>query len=128
MTTSALFEILLFLVAGYILYSIFAPVKGLRNLKSQQFKEELKQNNNKILIYVREPHEYQEGFIPGAINIPLSKLKSQINTISKDKHVFLYCQSGMRSKQVARILSKNQFQNLTHLQRGFMSWDGKIKR
>lgn len=127
MDTSTIFEILLIIFAGYILFSRFAPVKGLRSLKSQLFKEELDQNKNKILIDVREPHEYQEGFIPGAINIPLSKLKSQINAISKDKHIFLYCRSGMRSKQAARILVK-QFQNLTHLQRGIMSWDGKIQR
>lgn len=128
MDSTVFFQILLLVTAGYIIFSRFAPVKGLRNLDSRPFQEELERNKNKTLIDVREPQEYQEGYIPGAINIPLSQLKSRINQIPKDKDVFLYCRSGMRSKQAARILVRNKYENLSHLQRGIISWQGKVKK
>ncbi|MEG6615197.1 rhodanese-like domain-containing protein [Peptococcaceae bacterium 1198_IL3148] len=113
---------------GVILLLQFTPVRGLRTLTGQLFKQELKQNENNILIDVREPAEYQEGYISGAINIPLSQFKARINEISPDKPIFLYCRSGHRSKRAARIMSKNGFENIVHLQGGIRSWDGNIKK
>lgn len=65
-------------------------------------------NGNNILVDVQESHEFKNGYIPKAINIPLSKLKERLNEVLIDKELILYCQSGMRSKQAARIFqSKN---------------------
>ena len=121
-------EILIYIAIGWFIFTHFAPVKGLKTLNSQIFKGELEDNKNKILIDVREPHEYQGGYIPGAINIPLSNLKKQINTIPQNKSILLYCQSGMRSKKAARILVKNNFNDLAHLKGGVVAWNGKIKK
>jgi rhodanese-related sulfurtransferase len=51
-----------------------------------------------------------------------------LSEIPKDKSVYLYCRSGMRSKQAARILQKNGFHEIAHLQGGMMSWKGKITK
>jgi rhodanese-related sulfurtransferase len=59
-----------------------------------------------ILTPHREPFEVQAGYIPGAVNIPLSQLKNRLGEIPKDKQVYLYYRSGMRSKQAAKILKK----------------------
>ncbi|TVY01036.1 rhodanese-like domain-containing protein [Paenibacillus cremeus] len=112
----------------WFIYTRFAGVKGLKNLMQDQFRDELKGNHPKFLIDVREPMEVTQGFIPGAINIPLSQLKNRIDEIPRDKHVYLYCRSGMRSKQAARILQRNGYRELAHLQGGIMSWKGKIAK
>ena len=108
---------------GWFLYSQLAPVKGLKTLTNREFAEQLKNSNNKILIDVRVPREYELGHIPGAVNIPLPDLKKRIKEIPQDKEIFLYCRSGMRSKQAARILSHRGFRNLKHLHGGIMAWD-----
>lgn len=127
MDISTVITVLLYVLLGWFLYSRFAPVKGVKNLKADEFKNQLNNNRNKILIDVREPNEYREGYIPGAINIPLSQLKGRIGEVPKDKDIFLYCRSGMRSKQAARILSKKGVKYLTNLQGGILSWTGSIK-
>ncbi|MEX2459692.1 MAG: rhodanese-like domain-containing protein [Paenibacillaceae bacterium] len=81
-----------------------------------------------MLVDVREPNEYKGGFIPNALNIPLSQIKGRIGEFTKDKEVYLYCRSGMRSKQAARILHKNGISNLANLQGGISAWNGKITK
>lgn len=127
MDVSMIINVLMYALLGWFIYTRFAPIKGLRNLKGTEFAAGLNQGTTK-LIDVREPHEFKSGYIPGAVNIPLSQLKNRLGEIPKDRSIFLYCRSGMRSKQAAKILSKNGFSNLAHLQGGIMAWTGKIKK
>lgn len=120
----ALYVLLAVLVA-WMLFKQLAPVKGLRNLQLREFKNEYQGNP---LIDVRESHEYKRGHIPGAVNIPLSQMKQRLAEIPKDKPVYLYCQSGMRSKQAGKMLHNNGCSQLAHLTGGIMAWDGPTKK
>lgn len=128
MDTSAIINVALIIVAVWFLYSRLAPTKGLRTLSYKDFGQELQSQKNPILIDVREAGEFYTGHIPGAINIPMSQLKNKVFEIPKDKNVYLYCRSGMRSKQAAGILSKQGYTQMAHLQGGIMAWQGKIKK
>lgn len=66
-----------------------------------------KQTGEAVLIDVRIPEEYQEGHIPGSINIPLQQME-QAETVVKDKNkkLYVYCRSGSRSRQAAGILKE----------------------
>ena len=66
--------------------------------------EEYETTEGAVLIDVREPDEFESGHISGAVNLPLSKIRS----ISFDKNVplFLYCLRGSRSMSAASILKK----------------------
>lgn len=108
--------------------SRFKGVKGLRNVNADQLQHELKSERNHVLIDVREPGEVQQGYIAGAVNIPLSRLQQRLSEIPADRNVYLYCRSGMRSKQAARILYRNGYRNLAHLQGGIMAWRGQLKK
>lgn len=99
-------NILIALVVILFFYKLFAPVKGVRTINSIEFEQERKSIQDAILIDVREPHEFKSGHIPGAKNLPLSQLSSRMNELPKDKPVFVYCQSGMRSKRAAVIFKK----------------------
>lgn len=73
-------------------------------------------DRNKVTIVdVRLPEELALGMIDGAINIPLQKIRQQVNEIPKDRPVLLYCQTGQRSYFAARILNQLGFEayNLT---------------
>lgn len=111
---------------AWFLYSRFAGVKGLKTLHADLFQQELQENRNALLVDVREPGEVRQGYIPGAINIPLSQLNRRWGEIPRDKSVYLYCRSGMRSKQAARVLLKNGMQDVSHLQGGVAAWKGKL--
>jgi peroxiredoxin family protein/rhodanese-related sulfurtransferase/TusA-related sulfurtransferase len=67
------------------------------------------------IVDVRLPEELALGTIDGSINIPLQKIRQQINEIPKDRPVLLYCQTGQRSYFASRILNQLGFEayNLT---------------
>ncbi|MDC3424333.1 rhodanese-like domain-containing protein [Aquibacillus sp. 3ASR75-11] len=125
MDINYLVNILLFVFVGWFVYKRVAPVKSLRNLTDEQLRGKLKAPENSTLIDVRETHEYSSGHIHGAINIPLSKLKQSLTEIPTDKELILYCQSGIRSKQAAKILQKQKYKDISHLSGGIASWSGK---
>lgn len=107
----------------------FTPVKGVKNLNGKEFENELKRSeNNAQLIDVREVHEFQQGRIVGAKNIPLGEIGQKLEQISTDKPVFLYCRSGMRSKQAGKILSRNGYSQIYNLNGGIMAWSGKVAK
>ena len=60
-----------------------------------------------IIIDVRTPHEFDQGKIPGSINIPVDRISTQIDRIKKmEKPVILCCASGMRAGMAKGILKK----------------------
>ena len=68
-----------------------------------------------ILIDVREPEEWKDGVAAGAFLLPLSDLKGErrqwdpILETNRDKELILYCRSGNRSGQAAKILEDKGF-------------------
>jgi phage shock protein E len=52
-----------------------------------------------LVVDVREPIEFETGHLPGALNIPLGDLKSELPRRQPDKNrvVLLHCLSGGRS-------------------------------
>jgi rhodanese-related sulfurtransferase len=65
--------------------------------------------NGGLLIDVREPHESDNGFIEGSINIPLGDIRDCLEELPKDKPIYLSCQVGLRGYLATRILKGNGF-------------------
>ncbi len=62
------------------------------------------------VIDVRTPAEFRDGAYKGAVNIPLAFLPAKMHELEpKDKPIVLYCASGARSGQGARILKQAGF-------------------
>lgn len=65
------------------------------------------------IVDVRTPHEFDQGKIPGSINIPVDRLSSQLNKLkSLDKPIVLCCASGTRSGMGRSILKKAGLQEV----------------
>ena len=73
---------------------------------------------------VREPDEYQEGAIPGAIHIPRGHLESQVEgrLVDKTKPVLVYCASGVRSVFAANTLQQLGYETVAEMAGGFNRW------
>ena len=73
---------------------------------------------------VREPDEYQEGAIPGAIHIPRGHLESQVENRLTDKTtpVLVYCASGVRSVFAANTLQELGYETVAEMAGGFNRW------
>lgn len=76
-------------------------------------REKIKQGAT--VIDVRTPSEYASGHCNGATNIPLQALPNRLADVGdKKKAVVVYCASGMRSAQAARILTAAGFMDVTN--------------
>jgi NADPH-dependent 2,4-dienoyl-CoA reductase/sulfur reductase-like enzyme/peroxiredoxin family protein/rhodanese-related sulfurtransferase/TusA-related sulfurtransferase len=75
-----------------------------------------------MILDVRSPQEYELWHIPGAVNIPLGKLRSQIDRIPRDKPVFVYCRVGFRSYLAYRLLKQRGISGATMLAGGSLTF------
>ena len=81
------------------------------------------------LIDVRTPAEYANGHLPGAILIDVKEATfvSLIKELDNSRPVFVYCRSGRRSLEAAKILEKQGFKIVYNLEGGIISWKEKGK-
>jgi len=77
-----------------------------------------------LVVDVREPWEYQEGHLPGAINIPLSSLPARLSELPQDRPILLVCNSGNRSGVAADFLVQQGFpgDKVYNLEGGTYAW------
>lgn len=66
--------------------------------------------NNSTLLDIREPSEVLVRPVSGAIQIPFFDLSKKIDSIPKDKPVYVFCSTGDRSEQVAEILADRDYE------------------
>jgi len=74
-----------------------------------------------ILVDMRDPQEFAEGHIPGAINIPSDKFAAGSAVLDKEKLVVVYCKSGGRSYTAYRKLQKLDYSKI--VQAIFADWE-----
>jgi rhodanese-related sulfurtransferase len=89
-----------------------------------QEAHELLKSKKAILIDVREPAEYKAERIPGATNIPLSKIQTEHMLPYKNiqKKVLIHCLSGRRSKEACKkVLNACDF-DLYSVDGGITHW------
>jgi rhodanese-related sulfurtransferase len=81
--------------------------------------------DNSVVIDVRESHEYAEGHIENARHIPLGKLDDRVFELEafKDAPVIVTCQSGTRAPQACRKLTSLGFAQVYELQGGMVAWE-----
>lgn len=69
-----------------------------------------------VLLDVRTPEEFHAGHIDGSANFPLQSIQAgSLPTVAKDKTVYVYCQSGNRSKQATSLLKAAGYSNVVDL-------------
>jgi rhodanese-related sulfurtransferase len=68
---------------------LFARVKTMDAEASKKWLED-HPSGSYTLIDVREPEEYEEGHIPGAVLIPLSELPDRLSEIDPQKAILTY--------------------------------------
>lgn len=110
----------------FSLSSIFKsinPDESFQVLRPEEFKVKVKHRGAQ-LIDVRTPEEYRKGHIPNAKNINFFESDFLIKILNLDasKAVYVYCQSGMRSRKACRILSENGFKEIYDLKGGYLAW------
>lgn len=86
--------------------------------------QENKDNSDFIILDVRTPEEFQEGYIENAINIDYysDSFKEELDKLNKTKTYLIYCKSGNRSGKTLNLMEKLNFEKVHNIQGGIISW------
>ena len=95
--------------------------QGFNALKLDPFVE-LLASADPVVIDVREEGEYAEGHIPGAINIPLRTLTSNLDLVPMDQPVVVYCASGHRAGFATTALQTIGYNNVRAFAPSWKAW------
>jgi phage shock protein E len=96
-------------IAAFLIY------KQLNAVKPATAREGLKKGA--LVIDVRSESEFQERHLPGAINVPLDRLRDEIARVApnKEQALLLHCLSGTRSGMGTSSLKEIGYQNVFNL-------------
>ena len=62
-----------------------------------------------VVVDVREPAEYAEGHVPGAVNASYTRLPLYLGRIPRGRRLLVHCASGVRSAAASAFLAREGF-------------------
>ena len=77
-----------------------------------------------IILDVREPDEYEQGAVPGAVHIPRGQLEFAVEgrIVDKTTPVAVYCAGGVRSAFAAKTMQELGYADVVSVIGGFNKW------
>ena len=112
------------IVMSFSFFGLFGQTSKFKTVDVSEFAKAVS-DTSYVVLDVRTPAEHAEGYIPGThYNIDVLEdtyTEVALKMLPKDKPVALYCRSGNRSKNAARILAEKGYQVL-ELGSGFRGW------
>ncbi len=69
-----------------------------------------------LLIDVRSPHEFQQGHLNGAQNMPHQTVAAHIEQLTTDRNqaIVVYCRSGNRANYALQVLQQMGYQQVVN--------------
>lgn len=109
-------------------YEAFCGVEVVPEISVEVFQEWRLSPHTFKLLDVREPHEFAQGNLGGAL-MPLNDLASFIPALQAEnpEKILVHCQSGLRSAQAVKQLLNAGFKQVWHLKGGYKAWLESIK-
>ncbi|MDR6760074.1 adenylyltransferase/sulfurtransferase [Flavobacterium sp. 2755] len=111
--------------------SDFKSISSRESFEEKYYKSEVEEvnfesildeiNNDEVLFLdVRNEEELPKINLKNQIQIPLPHLENEIEKLDKNQTIYIFCQSGIRSKVAAELLQKHQFRNIKSIAGGVL--------
>lgn len=94
---------------------------------------ELLQDENTVVIDMRNHYEYEVGHFERAIEIPSDTFREQLPMAvdmmkeNKEKNIIMYCTGGIRCEKASAYMLHNGFKNVFHLEGGIINYAKQAK-
>src|SRR5690606_17744486 len=99
------------------------------NLTQEQWAEQVKHDDDAVVLDVRTADEFNEVRLPRAVNIDIYKGQGfidEVNQLDKDRKYYVYCKAGGRSQQACQLMNNLRFTNTVNLEGGITQWRGEV--
>jgi glyoxylase-like metal-dependent hydrolase (beta-lactamase superfamily II)/rhodanese-related sulfurtransferase len=93
-----------------------------KDIEPQELQDLLQSDARPVVVDVREPWEYKQGHVPGAVLMPLGQLASLVGKLDTEKPVAVICASGSRSQSAAALLGQKGFKTIYNVVGGTGAW------
>lgn len=82
-----------------------------------------------VALDVREPNEFVDGVLPGAILVPRGELPERIRALVPDAGtpIVVYCAGGVRSAYATETLAQMGYTGAVSMAGGMHAWDAAGK-
>ena len=92
---------------------------------AEDFQTEIEADPSATLVDLRTNEEFAAGYIDGAVQLDFydPAFSSTLESLDRDAHYLLYCNSGNRSAQTVREMKDLGFTNVTELDGGIVAWN-----
>lgn len=93
-------------------------------ITAEEFKLAIEQEENPQLIDVRRSSEFAAGTIKDALNYDIlnGSFQKALETLDKNKPVYVFCAVGGRSGKASVLLQENGFTQIFDLKGGYNNW------
>ncbi len=100
------------------------PFGHVPELTAAELADELRNGRRPQLLDVRTPHEFREGHIKGAVNVPIAQLSHRLDRLKLKprRPVVAICLSGHRSVPAVRLLRAHGWEDIRQLAGGMRAW------
>jgi len=96
-------------------------------------EQRIKENNNLMLLDIREPYEFEVMRIENSLNVPRGVLETACDwgyeetvpeiACCREREVVIICRSGNRSALAAKTMQQMGYQNVCSLKTGLTGWN-----
>jgi len=101
-------------------------VGGDWDTSATELAERLKQENNLMLLDVREPHELEISQLQDAMLIPLGELAARLSELDSAEEMVVFCKAGTRSARALELLVSAGFRKVKNLKGGINAWAKEV--
>lgn len=106
----------------------------IREISAADVADAVKKNPQTLVLDVREPNEWAEGHIPGALHVPRGMLEAKADLeyanreprlADRSQPIVVHCASGARSALAADVMQAMGFTNVQSMAGGIVAWKEK---
>jgi len=110
-------------ITSLLLAGCSTTTTGATNMNVSEFSKKITESGV-VVLDVRTPGEFAEGYIEGAQNIDFQSgnFENEIAALDKNVTYAVYCRSGNRSGQAAKIMHDAGFNDVYNLDGGVIDW------
>jgi rhodanese-related sulfurtransferase len=110
---------------------VAAAKKRIREITAADAGDAVKKNPKTLILDVREPGEWAEGHIPGALHVPRGMLEAKADLeyanrepalADRSVSIIVHCASGARSAMAADVLQEMGFSDVKSMAGGIVAW------
>jgi hydroxyacylglutathione hydrolase len=100
------------------------PVARIEAIDLEELARRVAGDDGLQVLDVRGAGEYEQGHVPGSLNIPFGELLDRLDELPREQSIATICKAGKRSGLAASLLQREGFEGVVHVSRGSAAkWD-----